>query len=55
MQNDFEGEIEDLPQKDDEEQKSDKEESDKEDDELDKVDEMLDNQLWNQNMEDMEQ
>jgi midasin len=56
MENDFEGELEDVEQEekpDDEDKKSEK--SDDLDDALDKVDDMLDNQLWNQNMADMEQ
>lgn len=51
MQDDFDGDLEDDDKKPEEEKDKDEEDPD---DELDHVSEMLDNDLWNKNMEDME-
>lgn len=50
MQDDFDGDLEDDDKKPPEEEKDEEDP----DDELDHVSEMLDNDLWNKNMEDME-
>lgn len=50
MKNDFDGSVDSEPREEDPEEKK----EDDEDDEMDKVDDMLDNKLWDQNMEDME-
>eukprot|EP00347_Sterkiella_histriomuscorum_P024492 403330924 len=52
---DFDGELEDVPDKEEQEEDKKDDEEDDADDALDKVDDLLDNQLWNQNMEDLEQ
>jgi len=49
MKEDFDGDM-DSEQKSNNSQKQ-----DDDDDQLDEVDDLLDNQLWNKNMEDMEE